>query len=127
MKVLKMFVYKQNNSYGIYENTLKSYDENLNIIPVTCEILEGKYYNIAVIDFYVVPQGVYFDGVENDIDCDCCGDRWRRLYEDSKQVDVYIFNTKEEYKKEKVNLNNVTYYFIKEDYLNEIKKINKEI
>lgn len=20
--------------------------------------------------------GVYFDGVENDIDCECCGDRW---------------------------------------------------
>lgn len=22
--------------------------------------------------------GVYFDGVESGIDCDCCGDRWRR-------------------------------------------------
>ena len=25
-------------------------------------------------------QGVYFDGVENDIDCACCGNRWSRAY-----------------------------------------------
>lgn len=25
--------------------------------------------------------GIYFDGVKNDIDCSCCGDRWYRATE----------------------------------------------
>ena len=25
--------------------------------------------------------GIYFDGVKNGQDCDCCGDRWRRTFE----------------------------------------------
>lgn len=36
--------------------------------------------------------GVYFDGCENDIDCDCCGDRWHRSYEFSAEpVGAYEF------------------------------------
>ena len=26
-------------------------------------------------------HGIYFDGVERGIDCDCCGDRWTRVTE----------------------------------------------
>lgn len=26
--------------------------------------------------------GLYFDGCENGIDCDCCGDRWSRVYDE---------------------------------------------
>ena len=26
--------------------------------------------------------GIYFDGCENGYDCDCCGDRWYRQYDD---------------------------------------------
>ena len=25
--------------------------------------------------------GIYFDGCQNGVDCDCCGDRWDRAYE----------------------------------------------
>ena len=28
---------------------------------------------------FIAPKyGIYFDGVDSGIDCDCCGDRWRR-------------------------------------------------
>lgn len=27
-------------------------------------------------------NGVYFDGVEEGIDCRCCGDRWIEIYDD---------------------------------------------
>ncbi len=27
--------------------------------------------------------GIYFDGVEDDRDCDCCGDRWDRQFENA--------------------------------------------
>lgn len=26
--------------------------------------------------------GLYFDGVDNEIDCECCGDRWSRSWRD---------------------------------------------
>jgi hypothetical protein len=30
--------------------------------------------------------GIYFDGVEDDIDCSCCGDRWYRVWGDDRGV-----------------------------------------
>ena len=32
--------------------------------------------------------GIYFDGVENDRDCPCCGDRWYRQYGDGSEKPV---------------------------------------
>lgn len=26
--------------------------------------------------------GIYFDGVRKEIDCECCGDRWYKVYDD---------------------------------------------
>lgn len=36
---------------------------------------------------------VYFDGVEDGFDCDCCGDRWYRAY-DSEGTDVPMIYSK---------------------------------
>ena len=30
--------------------------------------------------------GIYFDGVDNDIDCECCGDRWCRVEDEYDEV-----------------------------------------
>lgn len=51
----------------------------------------GGWFHVPAITVYVhadTPEqandraeayGLYFDGVDNDLDCDCCGDRWYRV------------------------------------------------
>ena len=34
--------------------------------------------------------GIYFNGCEDDIDCDCCGDRWYPVYKDDGEEEVNI-------------------------------------
>lgn len=48
--------------------------------------------------------GVYFNGVDNDIDCLCCGDRWRSAWGSVELPmtwawgnDTFVFDTVEEY------------------------------
>jgi hypothetical protein len=33
--------------------------------------------------------GLYFDGVEEEIDCECCGDRWYRAWESGTDRPTY--------------------------------------
>lgn len=46
-------------------------------------------------------KGVYFNGVDDGIDCECCGDRWHVPYDEERFPMNYgrgvIFNTVEEY------------------------------
>lgn len=35
--------------------------------------------------------GIYFDGVEKDIDCACCGDRWYRVHKGDEDLTPSIF------------------------------------
>lgn len=35
-----------------------------------------------------VAAGVYFDGVDMGMDCECCGDRWYRVHREDECVDV---------------------------------------
>jgi len=58
--------FRQNNSGGSFIGP-----ESIHIEAKTS--LEAN--NIAV------TVGVYFNGVEDGIDCDCCGDRWRSVDE----------------------------------------------
>jgi hypothetical protein len=46
-------------------------------------------------------NGIYFDGVEKDYDCDCCGDRWYRAsqhdalendWEVMKRIEAYSWS-----------------------------------
>jgi hypothetical protein len=35
--------------------------------------------------------GIYFDGIEKDIDCECCGDRWSEATDyDKVNIDEYV-------------------------------------
>ncbi len=61
----KFYVFHQNNSGGSYEIT----DD------LACEvIIEATSGDDA--NRRAKKIGIYFDGCESGIDCDCCGDRW---------------------------------------------------
>jgi hypothetical protein len=65
----KYYVYEQNNSGGNFHN-----NENL-----------GEYVIIAAKDTKDANKraqkiGVYFNGVKNGHDCECCGNRWSRAW-----------------------------------------------
>lgn len=34
---------------------------------------------------------IYFDGVSKGFDCECCGDRWRRVYTDDGDAEPLIY------------------------------------
>ena len=62
----KFFTFYQNNSFGRDEGPAKY---------VIIEASSAKEANdIAELN------GIYFDGVQNDIDCPCCGNRWSRQF-----------------------------------------------
>lgn len=65
------FTYHQNNSGGSFV-----FDEQRGIgCYVIVEAEDYKQANRIAEDI-----GLYFNGCENDIDCDCCGDRWYEQY-----------------------------------------------
>lgn len=69
---MAFFEYRQNNSGGSFD------------APNLTVIVEAPDAEIA--DVIAQRHGVYFDGCEKGIDCDCCGDRWSRAYGDGKPV-----------------------------------------
>lgn len=40
--------------------------------------------------------GIYFDGVDEDRDCPCCGDRWDRAYDDDATLEPAIYSSSPE-------------------------------
>lgn len=63
---MPFYQFRQNNSGG-------SFDGFVNIIIEAST--PGEANEIA-------PEyGIYFNGVSKGIDCDCCGDRWYRVYD----------------------------------------------
>ena len=70
--------FDQNNSGGRFHND----DRVCNHV-----IIEARYASEA--NSRAEGLGIYFDGVENDIDCPCCGDRWYQAWgqgEDEPQI-----------------------------------------
>ena len=68
----KFYEYSQNNTGGSFANS-----ETDGICEyVIIEALNANDANARAEDI-----GLYFDGCENDMDCDCCGDRWYRVDE----------------------------------------------
>lgn len=65
------YTYRQNNSGGSFKITkkIKHY--------VIIEADSAKEANEKAEHI-----GIYFDGVEKDIDCPCCGDRWHKVIEE---------------------------------------------
>lgn len=64
--VLNEYVFRQNNSGGFFDGP-----------P---EII---IYAVTAVEANALAEtkGVYFDGVEKGVDCDCCGDRWYPAWE----------------------------------------------
>lgn len=70
----KFYIFDQNNSGG-YWNKILGY-----VVIIEAETPEKANEKAEEI-------GIYFDGVENDIDCECCGDRWCRVEDKYDEVE----------------------------------------
>lgn len=63
----KFFEFAQNNSGGSFD-----IDDARGLGPrVWVEACDASHANSRALGL-----GIYFDGVRNGSDCDCCGDRW---------------------------------------------------
>lgn len=122
MEIRKYYVYDQLNSGGIFYDTTECFRKGLHILPCNTvyfyDKCKSKYHNIAVIDKLIIPTMVYFDGVEEEIDCECCGDRWIRFSEWDEKEKVFIFNKRSEFEEALKNneLERYTHYTILEDF-----------
>lgn len=61
---MKYYTFHQNNSGGSWSGPRY----------VIVQATSARFANIIAQD-----HGVYFDGVEQGQDCDCCGDRWSQV------------------------------------------------
>lgn len=76
------YEFRQNNSGGSF-----IVDNNL------AEFVFVEAPNADMANYLAENIGVYFDGVDNEYDCPCCGDRWTRADEDdvvSQQTIDYL-------------------------------------
>lgn len=62
---MKFFKFYQNKSGGCFDQD----DKLCHIVVIEAETYEEAEKKALEI-------GIYFNGVEDDIDCECCGDRW---------------------------------------------------
>jgi hypothetical protein len=69
------YTYRQNNSGGHFIGPV--------YVCVECDSTNEA-------DEIAQNHGVYFNGCSNGQDCDCCGDRWSRAWDDlTEQPEVY--------------------------------------
>jgi hypothetical protein len=73
-KKMKFFLFAQNNSGGNFE-----IDEDMGIGSRV--YIEAKTADEA--NEKAERIGIYFDGVNEERDCECCGDRWYKVYNDN--------------------------------------------
>ena len=59
------YKYSQNNSGGSFD-----IDDTLTIVMIFEADSSSEADNLAI------EKGIYFNGCEEGLDCDCCGDRW---------------------------------------------------
>ena len=71
---MKFYTFPQNNAGGEWDKIL---GYTVIIEAETPEKANEKAEEI----------GIYFDGVDNDIDCECCGDRWCRVEDEYDEID----------------------------------------
>ena len=67
---MSYFQFRQNNSGGYFDGTA--------LVFVQADSADDA--NRIAQD-----NDIYFNGVADGIDCGCCGDRWRRVYDDDAQ------------------------------------------
>jgi len=74
---LKWFTFHQNNSGGDF---IVDNDVDTNVIV--------QAHNADEANELAQRVGIYFSGVDDGIDCECCGDRWRTIWSDDEGTDV---------------------------------------
>lgn len=74
------YTFRQNNSGGSFD-----IDESRGIGEWV--IIEAQSYDEAIIIAESI--GIYFDGVECGLDCECCGDRWSRWCDENDEPLIY--------------------------------------
>lgn len=88
----KWYYYNQNNNDGEFEG------------PAVHTFIEA--HNAEEANQRAVDYGLYFDGVEEGIDCECCGgDRWERATEATSS---YIENEPEQFASALFSRRNIT-------------------
>lgn len=65
----KFFCYNQNNSGGFFKK------------PAAYVVIEAQ--NAKEADRIAEGIGIYFNGVDSEDDCECCGDRWYKAHDSS--------------------------------------------
>jgi hypothetical protein len=70
MKKLNWYAFTQNNSGGVFDVD----DKVCGKVFIEAEDIDDACTKAQEL-------GIYFDGVELDLDCSCCGDRWYVPYE----------------------------------------------
>jgi hypothetical protein len=81
----KFYTFWQNNSGGFFNNDYESGVSEVVII----EAASAEKANDKALEL-----GIYFNGCETGLDCDCCGDRWYEASE-TEGDDVPTFYNKE--------------------------------
>lgn len=99
MMVMKFFEFSQNNSGGSF----KVDDE-------VCHRVIIEAANAEIATAIATSKGIYFNGVADGVDCDCCGDRWHELWGDDEALDFPKTFKSWRSGVEEVTLNNVEEY-----------------
>jgi hypothetical protein len=74
------YVFRQNNSGGYFE---------INDDVTQFVIIEADNNNDA--NSRAVEIGIYFDGVDRDLDCGCCGDRWCEAWDTEGEPEPELY------------------------------------
>ena len=68
---MSYFKFRQNNSGGAFAGT---------------PLVFVQADNAADANSIAKDHGIYFNGVADGVDCDCCGDRWYPVHDDDAQA-----------------------------------------
>ena len=68
---MSYFKFRQNNSFGHFVGT---------------PLVFVQADNAADANSIAQDHGIYFNGVADGVDCDCCGDRWYPVHDDDAQA-----------------------------------------
>lgn len=121
LKYINAYILVQNNTGGSFIET-KQFKEG-SYYPSAqkggfMEMVKGKRYytDYAILNEEDLPSDVYFNGVENGIDCECCGDRWHECNFRCKDEVLFIFDTVKDFEEAYEILPEYANYIVLEDF-----------
>ena len=99
----KFYSFDQNNSGGSFQNSEKEgISEYVIIEALNAEDANARAEGI----------GLYFNGCDDGIDCDCCGDRWYKTNESDRKKLPSINREPLENAKKSIFRNNVFVHYL---------------